>query len=581
MTDLAPIRVSGTPAQAATVRPDATPADIVTVSDVATTAVAAAPRSRRAPRARSTGRWTAAQLPQPPTDVEKYSYLDGPQGRALLIFQLVAFAGVVVSFGGFATSSYLNFVFLIPLVVLIVEQLLSTYTGTFRRLVTLPDHRATVELWEPSRYPSVDVYLTTMGEELDLLDNTMHHMARLDWPGRLNAYVLDDGDREPVRLLAERYGFHYLARPGSEFKKAGNLRYGYARSDGDFILILDADFAARPDLLTELMPYFDVPTVGIVQSPQYASANRHMGWVERAAGATQELFYRFIQPSRDHHGAAICVGAGALYRRSALDVIGGFPKISHSEDIYTGLELSRVGYRTQYVPVIVTKGLSPDNLDNFIAQQYRWCEGSMSMVFSRDFHLDENITLQARLSFWSGFLYYLGTAMYAFVAPLPAVIMAWFYPAWVRGPEILWLSGAVLLWLVIYPIVMHGKWRIEVLRIQTVYGFAHAFNIVHLLQGRLVGWHPTNAKAAAPLAVSVRRLYTWYLGIGQVALLAGLSWRIEGYGIGRFWGMTAFSLLNLYIFVPLIFGGLRSMYWRAAENRLNLRAVDAVGTIST
>jgi cellulose synthase (UDP-forming) len=416
------------------------------------------------------------------------------------------------------------------------------------------------------------VYLTTYGEELDLVDNTMRHMSALVWPGELNFYLLDDGDRPAAAEIAARRGIGYLARPTHEFKKAGNLRYAFDRTDGDFILILDADFAARPDLLTELVPYFDVPTVGIVQSPQYADAVSRMGWIERAAAATQELFYRFIQPSRDHAGAAICVGAGAVYRRSALAEIGGFPKIGHSEDIYTGLELARAGYRTQYVPVVVTKGLSPDNLDSFIAQQYRWCEGSMTMAWTRQFHVDPSISLPFRLSFWSGFLYYISTAFYALVAPLPAIIMIWIYPDWIRGPQILWLSGVVLLWLVVYPLVMRGKWRIEVLRLQTVYGFAHAFNIVHMLQGRLVGWVPTNNKVAPPLAISVRRFYTWYLGTGQLILLAGLSYRLATRGIDQMWGMTAFAVLNLYILAPLIWDGARVLIARRTSTPVDLIA---------
>ena len=197
-------------------------------------------------------------------------------------------------------------------------------------------------------------------------------------------------------------------------------------------LVFDADFVPRPEFLLELVPYMDDPTVGIVQSPQFFDTHKQMNWIQRCAGSTQELFYRFIQPSRDALGAAVCVGTSALYRRTALDAIGGFPKIGQSEDIYTGLWMHDAGYSTRYVPVTVSKGVAPSNLDNFIAQQYRWCEGSMTMLANRRFHTTPNLSLPARLCYWSGFLYYVSTALSSLIIPLPAIVMAWFFPQWVR-----------------------------------------------------------------------------------------------------------------------------------------------------
>ncbi len=44
--------------------------------------------------------------------------------------------------------------------------------------------------------------------------------------------------------LAKEYGFKYLSRPNKgEMKKAGNLKYGFERSEGEYIVVFDADFA--------------------------------------------------------------------------------------------------------------------------------------------------------------------------------------------------------------------------------------------------------------------------------------------------------------------------------------------------
>ncbi len=491
-----------------------------------------------------------------PTDKEKYLYIKGGQQRWFIVAQFLAFVSVIVSLSGFAFSSYETYIFGIPLFVYLIEQVLSVYTSTRRRRIGMAAHRRFVENWKPRRYYSVDVFLPTAGEDLDLLDNTMRHLTHLDWPGELKIYVLDDSGREEVRIMARAYGLFYIARPGSAFKKAGNLRYAADRTSGDVIVIFDADFVPRRDFLRELVPYMDDARIGIVQSPQYFDTTREMNWIQRAAGSTQELFYRFIQPSRDALDAAVCVGTSALYRRTALDAIGGFPLIGQSEDIYTGLYMADAGYCIRYVPIIASKGLTPDNLDNFIAQQYRWCEGSMTMVMVRRFHTTPFLTVRARLSFWSGVLYYITTALSALTIPLPTIIMCWLFPQWVHSWNTIWLIGSLISWLIGYPLVMRGRWRMEVLRIQTVYGFAHLFNIVHLLQKRVTEWHPTGSKAPAPIAIRVKRFYTVYLGITLTLATAGLALRIAEFGIASFAGMLLFFLINAYIAVPLVVTGL-------------------------
>jgi cellulose synthase (UDP-forming) len=186
---------------------------------------------------------------------------------------------------------------------------------------------------------------------------------------------------------AFEFGFVYLSRPHKgRFKKAGDLRYGYERSSGDFVAVFDADFPARPDFLTSLLPYFDAePDVGIVQSPQFFRREDGENWIARGAVAVQEFFYRAAQTSRQARSGAICVGTNAIYRRAALASNGGDALIEHSEDVHTGFDLYRNGWRLRYVPVNLATGLCPSTLPAFLAQQYRWCMGSMSLLTSDKF----------------------------------------------------------------------------------------------------------------------------------------------------------------------------------------------------
>ena len=76
-----------------------------------------------------------------------------------------------------------------------------------------------------------------------------------------------------------------------------------------------------------------------MQTPQFFRVTPGQTWVERAPGATLEIFYRAVQVSRDRFGSALCVGSNAVYRRAALEPSGGFTLIPYAEDSHTGLDV--------------------------------------------------------------------------------------------------------------------------------------------------------------------------------------------------------------------------------------------------
>ncbi|MGQ7296220.1 glycosyltransferase family 2 protein [Quadrisphaera sp. KR29] len=493
-------------------------------------------------------------LPEPPTDAEKHAYM-GRQHRWLLGVQASAMLLVVCSVSQFALSDWRLLPFLLPAALYVVTGAVSLLSSTRTKRTSLADHLERVARYSPAVWPSVDVFLPTAGEPLDVLDNTYRHVARLDWPGRVVAWVLDDADRPEVRDLAARHGFAYRVRPNrGHLKKAGNLLFGYQQSDGDLIAIFDADFVPRPDYLRELVPYFLDPTTGIVQSPQYFDAVRGMPWLQRTAGATQELFYRWIQPARDASRAAICVGTCAIYRRSALQAAGGFAQIGHSEDVHTGVKLMKAGYQLRYVPVLVSKGLCPDQLLGFLNQQYRWCTGSMSLLADRSFHANPIFTWRQRISFWSGFLYYISTGVNIFLAPAPGLVMLYAFPHEIHPGNTAWLLGAVLLWYFVLPTVMHCYWRMDVLRVQQLYSFAHAVAIVHVVTRRTKEWVATGSAnhKTTPLAVTITRVMRVTVALTQLSVWTGLVAATVRYGLHETWAVVCFGLLSSYVQLPML-----------------------------
>lgn len=491
-------------------------------------------------------------LPCPPSDAELYTFF-GPQKRWFVVVRTIAVAFVGVSLARFASQRIALLPFLLLLELMALVCLVSLYTSTRKRRIEAGEHRALVAAWRPDSYPSVDIFLPTCGEPMELLASRYEHVAAMDYAGVLRMYVLDDAARPEVAKLAADVGFEYLSRPNrGEFKKAGNLRYGHEHSDGDLIVIFDADFAPRRDFLAHLLPYLDDLRVGIVQSPQHFDTTVEQNWLERAAGSTQELFYRWVQPSRDSVGAPICVGTNAVYRRAALDAAGGFAQIGHSEDVHTGVKVVRAGYQVRYVPVVLAKGVCPAVLDNFLTQQYRWCTGSMSLLADRNFHR-LRLTLSQRLCFFSGFGYYLSTAVFVLVMPAPTLVMAWFMPEYVRPSNYIWLIPMLM----VYPmtaLLYRSRWGLHVLRVQVIYSYAHAVAAWHTLRGRPAEWVPTGASAARrSVAGKIRALMTASIVSCQIALWSGITASLlRGYSWLDFSAMIIFGLLNLAIVGPIL-----------------------------
>ena len=490
--------------------------------------------------------------PAPPSDTERDLYF-GPQHRWVPALSFVSMLAVLASIWLFIEQRTWAMFLVVPVAINAIGGLISVITSSRRRRYAYAQHRARVANWRPDVIPSVDVLLPSAGEELAVLENTYRSVAALHWPADLLVTVLDDSARDEVRELAHSYGFDYLVRPDrGHLKKAGNLLYGFARTSHDLILVLDADFVPRPDGLYELAPYMDDPRNGIVQSPQFFDFDRRMNWVQHGAGATQVLFYRWVQPSRDKSDAAICVGTSALYRRAALARVGGFAQIGHSEDVHTGVKLMSVGYRVRYVPTVVTKGLCPDTFDQFVTQQYRWCTGSMSLLFSKAFH-KHRLTFMQRLCYWSGFLYFIGTGVNIFAAALPPVLMGVFAPDAVQPSNYALLAVAFALRAMVVPAITLGRSNFfSLARIQMTYSFSHALALFDQVRRTSDSWVATGAARGRPrTAVRVGRVaFIWCLAV-QLALWSIVLVRGAQYG-ANYVPLALLTLMNLWLVLPII-----------------------------
>ncbi|WP_203564685.1 glycosyltransferase, partial [Bordetella pseudohinzii] len=91
-------------------------------------------------------------------------------------------------------------------------------------------------------WPTVDVYVPTYNEPLEVVRQSVLAAQSLDWPAdKLRVYVLDDGRRAEFRDFCEQAGVGYLTRPDNRHAKAGNINAALARTQGEFVAVFDCD----------------------------------------------------------------------------------------------------------------------------------------------------------------------------------------------------------------------------------------------------------------------------------------------------------------------------------------------------
>ncbi len=266
---------------------------------------------------------------------------------------------------------------------------------------------------DTNSWPTVDLFIPTYNEPLDLVRKTILAACEIDYPAdRLNIWLLDDGRREEFRLFAESIGIHYLTRPDNRHAKAGNLNHALQRSTGEFVAIFDCDhIPVRSFLQTSLGWFLRDEKLALVQTPHhFYSADpfeRNLGTF-RVVPNEGELFYGLIQDGNDLWNATFFCGSCAVLRRTPLEEVGGVATETVTEDAHTALKLHRAGYRSAYINLSQAAGLATESLSAHIGQRIRWSRG-MAQIFRLDNpFMGKGLSLAQRICYGNAMMHFFG-----------------------------------------------------------------------------------------------------------------------------------------------------------------------------
>jgi cellulose synthase/poly-beta-1,6-N-acetylglucosamine synthase-like glycosyltransferase len=287
---------------------------------------------------------------------------------------------------GSAFSLALGMFLLIPLVVITLRRIDEIATVLFgrapRRL--LPPGSAGAAA---GYGPKVSIHIPAYMEPPEMLKATLDAVARLNYQNFECIIVVNNTPSpamwEPVeehcRMLDER--FRFVNAPRLDGYKAGALRLAmtHTAADAEIIGIIDSDYAVTADWLSDLVPVFADPEVGLVQAPQdHRDGERSP--LHHVMNGEYAGFFDVGMVQRNETNAIIVHGTMCLIRRAALERAGGWSSDTICEDTDLGLTILEQGWLAHYTNRRYGRGLLPDTFEAYKKQRDRWASGGFQIV---------------------------------------------------------------------------------------------------------------------------------------------------------------------------------------------------------
>jgi len=394
--------------------------------------------------------------------------------------------------------------------------------------------------------------------------------------GLHKTWILDDGRSDEVKALAAELGCSYVRRLSSNGAKAGNINHALSIAKGDFFVVFDADFVPKEDFLVETVPFFVDDHVAFVQTPQTYGNLKSL--VARGAGYMQTVFYKFVQPGRNHFNAAFCVGTNVIFRRTAIDEVGGIYTDSKSEDVWTSLKLHEAGWRSIYISKTLAVGDAPESIEAYTKQQLRWATGGFEILFTHNplsWRRRGQLTLDQRLMYFVTATHYLtGIAPGLLLLVPPLEIFFDLRPvnldiAWTTW--LLYYAGFYLLQILLAFYTL-GSFRWEVLMLAAVSFPIYTRAFINAFAGKEQKWHVTGSKTRAdsPFNFIIPQVLTFvFLALTSVVAV----WRdIDNTQLTI---ATVWNVVNSFILATFMVVALRES-WRIKHPRTEPQRVSAV-----
>ncbi|HYW00922.1 MAG TPA: glycosyltransferase [Candidatus Acidoferrum sp.] len=243
-----------------------------------------------------------------------------------------------------------------------------------RRILGLPSNKLV-------SWPMVSIHLPLYNESR-VAGRLLAACMAMDYPrDKLEITVVDDSTDETTKIAREfesRYPstVHVIHRDERVGFKAGALKNAMEHSSGEFIALFDADYVPPVDFLKKMIPYIYLDEkIGFVQS-RWSYLDGQFSWIAKAISLAIDI-YAFVDQRARYTGKLLAHFSGTcgVFRRRAIEEVGGWSADTLAEDLDLSIRLHLKGWKYIYVPTVVCPGEIPTSFENLRHQQSRWAKG--------------------------------------------------------------------------------------------------------------------------------------------------------------------------------------------------------------
>lgn len=230
-------------------------------------------------------------------------------------------------------------------------------------------------------WPKVSIHLPIYNEK-KVVARLLNSIINLDYPkDKLEIIVIDDsndGTTQIIKAYEEKYKglIKLIHRTNRDGFKAGALQLALKNSTGEFIAIFDADYMPKPNFLKTLLPYLYIDeNIAFVQA-RIGYLNKNQSWITKAIAIGLDGYCMIDQRARYAFNLlAHFSGTNGIFRRKAIESVGGWSSDTLAEDLDLSVRLQLKGWKYIYVPQVVCDGEIPPKFSIFRKQQFRWAKG--------------------------------------------------------------------------------------------------------------------------------------------------------------------------------------------------------------
>jgi len=290
--------------------------------------------------------------------------------------------------------------------------------------------------------PLVAILVAARHEPKHILEETFICLRNLKYDNK-EIYLLDDSSDEKYKReaneLSKDLDIKIFRRRSRHGAKAGIVNDCLKTLNHKYIVIFDADQNPLPEFLNKIVPIMENDDkLAFIQTPQFYT-NADEGRVAKAASFQQAVFYEYICEGKSTQGAMFCCGTNIIFRREALRDVGGLDESTVTEDFATSLKLHQKKWKSLYYNHTYAFGMAPVNLTGYLKQQYRWANGTISVLKNILWGLLRHPASLKFSQWWEYFLsgsYYIVGLAFFILMLFPVLYLLFGVPSFFAKPQV-------------------------------------------------------------------------------------------------------------------------------------------------